>query len=158
MDMLVKLYELPPLAPSIEEQVTHNIQVRRALPPEKYLLGQWVEQQFGIYWRGECEVALTHQPSTCFVAVREGQLIGFSCYDATAKGFFGPIGVTEAARGKNTGKALLLACLHDMYHAGYGYGIIGGVGPAEFYSKTVGAVPIEGSVPGIYAGMIRQEE
>ena len=26
----------------------------------------------------------------------------------------------------------------------------GGVGPAEFYAKTVGAVAIEGSTPGIY--------
>jgi hypothetical protein len=34
------------------------------------------------------------------------------------------------------------------------YAIIGGVGPAEFYAKAVGAVPIEGSTPGIYAGML----
>ncbi len=157
MDMLVKLYELPSIAPSIEEQTRYDIQIRRALAPEKHLLGRWVEQEFNLYWRGECEVALTHQPATCFVAVKEGRLIGFSCYDAIAKGFFGPIGVSEAARGKNTGKALLLACLHDMFHAGYGYGIIGGVGPAEFYAKIVGATPIDGSVPGIYAGMLRPE-
>ena len=40
------------------------------------------------------------------------------------------------------------------YRQGYGYAIIGGVGPAEFYAKTVGAIPIEGSEPGIYRGLL----
>ena len=52
------------------------------------------------------------------------------------------------------GTALLLACLEDMKHAGYGYAIIGGVGPAEYYAKAVGAVPIEGSDVGIYRGLL----
>jgi hypothetical protein len=34
--------------------------------------------------------------------------------------------------------------------AGYAYAIIGGAGPTAFYAKTVGAVAIEGSTPGIY--------
>jgi hypothetical protein len=38
---------------------------------------------------------------------------------------------------------------------GYGYAIIGDVGPAEFYRKTVGAVEIPDSTPGIYKGMVR---
>ena len=29
----------------------------------------------------------------CFIATENGKLIGFACYDATAKGFFGPIGI-----------------------------------------------------------------
>jgi hypothetical protein len=33
---------------------------------------------------------------------------------------------------------------------GYAYAIIGGAGPVDFYQKTVGAIEIEGSVPGIY--------
>jgi hypothetical protein len=41
-----------------------------------------------------------------------------------------------------------------MRQAGYGYAIIGGVGPADFYVKTVGATPIEGSEPGIYRGLL----
>lgn len=43
-----------------------------------------------------------------------------------------------------------------MREQGYAYAIIGGVGPVEFYAKTVGAVVIEGSDPGIYRGMIRE--
>lgn len=41
-----------------------------------------------------------------------------------------------------------------MRSQGYGYAIIGGVGPADFYAETVGATPIEGSDPGIYRGML----
>jgi len=37
---------------------------------------------------------------------------------------------------------------------GYAYGIIGGVGPAEFYRKACGAVPVDGSSPGIYRDML----
>ena len=33
--------------------------------------------------------------------------------------------------------------------------LTGGVGPTAFYSKAVGAVPIEGSEPGIYRGLLR---
>jgi len=41
-----------------------------------------------------------------------------------------------------------------MKHQGVGYAIIGGVGPAEFYTKAVGAVAIEDSAPGIYRGLL----
>ena len=37
---------------------------------------------------------------------------------------------------------------------GYGYAIIGDVGPSAFYEKTVGAMPIPNSAPGVYAGML----
>ena len=49
---------------------------------------------------------------------------------------------------------LLFACLEDMRQQGFGYAIIGGVGPAEFYAKAVGAVAIDGSEPGIYRGLL----
>ena len=48
------------------------------------------------------------------------------------------------------GAALTLATLASMRDAGYAYAIIGGVGPAAFYAKVAGAMPIEGSTPGIY--------
>jgi len=60
----------------------------------------------------------------------------------------------ELSFGRLPGTALLLATLHAMAAEGYAYAIIGGFGPAEFYSKAVGAVPIAGSTPGIYANML----
>lgn len=71
--------------------------------------------------------------------------MGFACYDATAPNFFGPTGVDEAARGRGIGYGLLLSVLYAQKAQGYAYAIIGGVGPAEFYEKTVGAVIIPGS-------------
>jgi hypothetical protein len=82
-------------------------------------------------------VALSNRPISCFVALQDQALIGFACYDATALGFFGPGGVTKAHRGRGNGKALLLCCLLDMKLKGYGYAVIGDVGPTDFYKKTL---------------------
>jgi len=41
-----------------------------------------------------------------------------------------------------------------MRAQGYAYAIIGGVGPQDFYAKTVGAVLIDGSSPGVYGGTL----
>ncbi len=86
--------------------------------------------------------------------MHDGRLAGFACYDATARGFFGPTGVDETHRGKGVGHALLLATLLDMHAVGYPYGVIGGAGPTGFYQRSVGAILIPDSEPGIYRGML----
>jgi len=80
----------------------------------------------------------------------EAGLLGVACHDATCRNFFGPALVAPEQRGRGIGRALLLAALHAMRADGYGYAIIGWASSAEFYRRTVGAVPIEGSTPGIY--------
>jgi len=157
-DMLVKLYELPPAQPLLEKLRGEGVDVRRALSPEKHIVVDWIRATFGNYWASECEVSFANRPVSCFIATEEGKPVGFGCYDATCKDFFGPTGVAEDRRGKGIGKALLLACLHAMRAEGYGYAVIGGVGPVDFYARAVGAQPIEGSQPGIYRGMLREEE
>lgn len=157
-DMLVKLYELAPLDPFISRQTEQGITLRRALVPEKHLVLAWIREHFSDFWVSEADATFSRTPVSCFVAVEDGKLIGFACYDATRLGFFGPTGVNEVARGRGTGAAVLMACLHDMYAKGYGYGIIGGVGPAEFYAKISGATLIPDSSPGIYAGMLRAQK
>lgn len=154
-DMLVKLYELPPVAPLIDRLAAEGVSIRRGLAPEKHHVLDWVAAHFSDFWRSECDVAFARQPVSCFLALANGHLLGFGCYDATLRGFFGPTGVHESARGRGLGRSLLLACLHDMAAQGYGYAIIGGVGPAEFYTRAVGATVIEGSTPGVYAGLLR---
>ena len=93
MDMLVNLYTLP------ECTLPEGVRVCRALPPESGLIRDWIGSHFGKGWRSEALPALAQQPPTCFVAQREGKIIGFACYDATAKGYFGPIGVAEEELG-----------------------------------------------------------
>ncbi|QND44937.1 GNAT family N-acetyltransferase (plasmid) [Rhizobium lusitanum] len=154
MDMLVKLYELKP-DPALEKRMdSEGIVIRRVLAPELSALTSWIQPLFGAGWAAEATAATMRQPPTCFIAVKDDVLVGFACHEATAKGFFGPTGVDPSMRGKGVGQALLLTTLLDMYAQGYAYGVIGGAGPMEFYRRSVGAIPIEGSVPGIYRGML----
>ena len=148
-DMLVRLYPLPALDPALDALAQRGITVRRAIAPQKPSVIGWVRERFPSSV-AEVETAFAQVPATCFVASRESTLLGFACYDVTARNFFGPEGVDAVARGQGIWRALLLSALHAQRAQGYAYSIIGGVGPAEFYAKAVGAVPIEGSTPGIY--------
>ena len=153
-DMLVKLYDLVEKDTGSEELLKQGIVLRRVLAPEKRIVTEWVLTHFGGHWSSECDVAISRKPVSCFIAVRDKEILGFACYDATYKDFFGPTGVLEKHRGLGIGKSLLLVCMKAMYDEGYAYAIIGGVGPVEFYAKSVGAVLIEGSTPGIFAGLL----
>lgn len=155
-DMLVKLYTLPPLEPVLAQQRQVGVDIRRGIGGEQHIVARWVAQTFSQIWANEAEIAFARQPVSCFVAIENERLIGFACHDTACKNFFGPTGVSEEHRGRGIGKALLLSCLHAMAGQGYGYAIIGWVGPAEFYSKAVGAIKIEDSFPGIYRGMLRE--
>lgn len=154
--MLVRLYDLPAAAPSLAALRASGIEVRRALAPERHVVVGWVRDQFGEGWASECEVSFGRLPISCFRAQRGQDVLGFACYDATAKAFFGPTGVLESEREHGIGTALLLVTLEAMAAEGYAYAIIGGVGPADFYAKAVGAVPIAGSTPGIYGHYLRR--
>lgn len=157
-DMLVKLYDLPPLDPHLERVRAAGADIRRALPPEKHRILAWVREHFHDAWASEADVACCAHPPTLFIATRDGAMLGFACYDATGLGLFGPVGVDEAARGSGIGTALMLACLHAMAARGYFYAIIGSAGPKDYYTRTVGAVEIANSTPGPYRGMLRDRE
>jgi len=155
-DMLITLYDVPAEgAGRASGPAVPGVAIRKPWGPEHRPICAWVEAQFGATWAGEVAVALANQPVTAFIALRERVLIGFACYDATALGFFGPGGVAEDLRRRGIGTALLHACLRDMRSKGYGYAIVGGVGPAAFYRQAVGAVEIPGSTPGLYGTLLR---
>ena len=149
-DLLVKLYELPP-----GEATLPGTTVRRAMAYEKHLVIEWARANFGEGWASECDVAFGNQPISCRIAVERGEVVGFACYDATCRGFFGPIGVAGGARRRGIGRALLLSTLHAMSAAGYAYAVVGGAGEPEFYTQTVGAIEIPGSTPGIYRDRLK---
>ena len=56
-DMLVKLYDLPPLEPLLEGQRANGIIIRRALAPEKHHVLDWAARHFSkggpanVMWR-----------------------------------------------------------------------------------------------------------
>lgn len=155
-DMLVKLYNLPDSTKLTDKLKNEIIEIRHPLPPEKHIVINWVRNNFSEGWASECEKTFSTLPVTSYIAVRDGKILGFACYEATCKNFFGPTGVLQEARGSGIGAALLLRSLESLREQGYAYAVIGGVGPADFYSKVAGAVLIEDSSPGIYKGMLKK--
>ena len=153
--MLVNLLRLPPRDAGLEELRASGFIIRRAQPWELRPVREFVEEHFGRKWADEISGGLVRQPSTVFVALREGRLVGFAAYECTRKDFFGPTGVIESERGRGLGRALLLASLWGLRELGYAYAVIGGVGPAEFYERAVGARLIPDSDPGVYADPLR---
>jgi hypothetical protein len=155
-DMLVRLYDLPDAGPLDRRLADQGIIVRRAMAYEKLAVLQWVEENFSAGWVSECDVAFGNQPISCVVATRDRRLVGFGCYDATCRNFFGPVGVSEKDRGRGIGSGILLECLAAMRASGYAYAIIGGVGPKDFYERVAGATEIPGSTPGVYRDRLRE--
>jgi GNAT superfamily N-acetyltransferase len=100
-------------------------------------------------------VGFANKPISVYIATIDRRLVGFAAYECTRRAFFGPTGVLESARGKGIGKALLFAALFGLREMGYVYAIIGGAGPVRFYQKTVDAIVIPDSEPGIYADSLR---
>ncbi len=153
-DMLVKLYDLPRADACIARAAEQDVVIRVALNAEAAIVTGWVRERFGPGWASEATAALSRTPATCLLALRERGMLGFACWDVSALGFFGPTGVDASARGGGIGAALLHAALRRMRAQGYGYAIIGANALPGFYAKVAGAVPIEGSSPGIYAGLL----
>ena len=151
-DMIVNLYRLPTL-----EDRKDTIQIKRAFAGDKEAILTFIKENFSNSWVYEAEHALLQEVPKCFIAVENKKVIGFACFDSSAKGFFGPIGVLSNYRGKKVGQSLLLKTLYAMKEYGYGYAIIGWVSDAElFYRKTIGAELIKGGNPenSVYSNMI----
>lgn len=158
IDMLVALYDLPEedksLLAALQEE---GILIRHAKAYELHQLVEWIGHYFSAKWQSEATIALSAMPPSCFIATHKGSIVGFACYDTTARGFFGPTGVSPHYRGKGIGKALLIKALYALKQKGYVYGIIGGVGPQDFYKKTCHAQPIKTTSAGIYEDILPEK-
>ncbi len=159
-DLLVPLYKLPPREEGAASVLTSGFLLRRPNSFERTPVTEFVRTHFSQGWADEMEATFARQPITSFIAIEnkknEGKkIVGFAAYEATSKAYFGPTGVLPAYRGQGIGKALLIESLWGLRDLGYAYGIIGAAGPVAFYQKSVNAVVIEGSVPGIYANLLR---
>ncbi len=157
-DMLVKLYDLPGQLPAFPQLEAQGIILRKPMASEKSIAVEWVREYFGMVWGDEMEVSFARSPVSAYIAQQEKTVIGFACYDTSALGYFGPTGVLESFQGQGIGKALLLSCLLEMRTKGYGYAIIGWIGPQEFYEKAAGATVIPDSTPGIWKNFLLGEE
>lgn len=148
-DYLVKLYDLPE-GPDENALAENGIKIKRAMSGDRTAILSFVRDTFSDhpYWQDECGYALFQNPATCFIAVKDKKILGFACYDTTARGYFGPTGVDPVCRGKGVGAALLLHTLRAMRHTGYAYAIIGWCENAHgFYEKCAGAIEIPDTPP-----------
>ena len=150
-DLLVNLLKLP----ALEAVSTPEFNIRRAQPFELTPVRNFVAENFSLSWADEISVGFARQPISVFVATIDRELVGFAAHECTRRGFFGPTGVVPAGQGKGIGKALLLASLEALREMGYVYAIIGAAGPVHFYQKTVGAIIIPDSEPGIYTDLLK---
>ncbi len=157
--MLVRLLDLPDMKEkeaSLRKE--ESILIRRPISPEMSQLIEWTEEHFSEFWANEVQAAFFQQPPSCFIAQKGNEIIGFACYETTARSFFGPTGVLPEYRKLGLGKVLLVKSLEALREMGYVYGIIGGVGPEEYYKKTVNAVTIDGSEKNIYENLLRRND
>ena len=163
-DMLVKLYDLKSSRDLIKKLEAKDIQIRRALVPDKERNLDFVSREDigNAQSRAEAEVCFANTPVSLFIATQGSKLLGYACYNAIAPDFFGPLAVDPAYRGQGIGSALCLKALEALYNEGYQYAIIGGIGPRKFYEKLCDAILIPDSTPGVYKDFLyaleRQEQ
>lgn len=159
-DMLVKLYNIPN-SYAIEEKLSEEgIKIKKALAPDRSRIIDFSRTCAKEDYSDEVNAAFSNNPVTCYIATKEKKIIGFACYEATAKDFFGPMAVLENERKKGIGKALLLRSLASMQELGYAYAIIGwpARSAVDFYKKCAGAIMIDEKSSGIYKRMIEIDE
>lgn len=156
-DLLVNLLKLPLVEPELTALQDASIIIRRARTFELSLVRSFIESNFSTAWADEVTAGFTRQPVTVFIATSERKIVGFAGYECTSRAFFGPAGVRKEFQHRRIGKALLLSSLWGLREMGYAYGIIGAAGPVEFYRKSVGAIVIPDSDPGIYTDLLRRD-
>lgn len=159
-DMLVKLYNIPDSYDIENKLLKEGIKLKKALAPDRSRIIDFSRTCAKEDYSDEVKAAFSNNPITCYIAVREKKIIGFACYEATAKNFFGPMAVLENERKKGIGKALLLKSLESMRELGYAYAVIGwpAKSAVDFYKKCAGAVMIDEESSGIYKRMIEIDE
>ena len=140
-DLLVPLYGLPQL------RGVDGVLTARPLPHQAPRVLRFIEDTFSAAWAAESGVAFQAMPPTMHVSSDEGtgKILGFCCWDCTARGLLGPVGTVEQARGRGIGRELVLKVLNSMREAGYAYAVVGDAGPVEFFQKICNAYPIPDS-------------
>ncbi|MDR0496304.1 MAG: GNAT family N-acetyltransferase [Treponema sp.] len=160
--MLVKLYDMEDEDLFVPRKNDKGLVIKPAYRGEKKLILDFVKKNFEAdVWPDECDKAINSDPVACFIAVKKKKLVGFSCYDSAARGFFGPMGVKKEYRGIGIGALLLKRALFAMKENGYAYAIIGWVATdaIKFYEKSVNASIIDDSPceKSVYRNMIGSE-
>ena len=110
-DMLVKLFNISMPVNEEEKLLENGIRIKRALATNRSKIVEYSKTCGGQDYSDEVRAAFANNPITCYIATKDKELIGFACFEATAKNFFGPMAVSEEYRKHGIGKVLLLRSL-----------------------------------------------
>lgn len=134
-DLLVDLRNIY----SFNTKQNGNFVIRKALNKDKYLLYDFVKENFNSIWADSLVSIFPSNNIPIYLVLINDHIIGFSAYDILGTSTFGPIGVLKDFRKHSIGKALLNKCLWDMKLRGDSIVIIKNAGPIEFYEKCCNA-------------------
>lgn len=156
-DMLVNLYEL-----DFKEKLIldSSIEIMKVLAPDRRNVIKFIRANFNENFVDEFKVSCSNNPITCFIAVKKYNIVGFICYEATAKNFVGPMGVLGTERRQGIGECLMLRCLESMKEMGYAYAILGypSEGAIHFHERVSKAIMIPASTKGVYTRTIGKKD
>ena len=124
---------------SFDNNENSNFLIRKALNKDKYLLYDFVKENFNSIWADSLASIFPSNNIPIYLVIFNDHIIGFSAYDILGTSSFGPIGVLKEFRKNSIGKALLNKCLWDMKLRGDSIAIIKNAGPIEFYEKCCNA-------------------
>ena len=152
-DLLIKLYEInddPKILDRIAEQ---GIRIKRVMPMNTTKVYEFIRDNFAPAWADESLPSIMN--GDCFVAVKDGELLGFFAIETPAKGFTGPTGVLPSARRMGISRALWLTGIKAMRAKGYKYAVSGRVHPwfRNVAESVVNLMPIPNSA-GSYSDML----
>lgn len=120
---------------------TSAVEVRRAERHEYAALRDFLHDNFWPGWGAEVFAALENAPPAVYLALRDGEIVGFAAYDANNRntGWFGPMGVSGDQRHSGVGSVLLRRCLGDIQAQGHTIATIPWADAVPFYEKCVAA-------------------
>ena len=152
MDMDVDLRNTPLDTSETEAELErdHGLRVRRVTMADFRKAWDYVAREFeypsalaktpvGRRWAYLATSGLKLDPSTLWMAERDGEFCGFAVTDVAAPERLGPMGVSPEVRKLGVGTVLLKRALADLRDRGVDVGVIYGAGPYAFYARTVDA-------------------
>ncbi len=122
------------------EQWEGGASIRQSCMLTRNSVARVITEEFSRGWARQFQAAQKSGAAFHAIDLISGDICGFCCFNAPKLGYYGPLGVAAASRGKDIGTGLTLAVLGAMEKQGFGYAIIHKIGPLDFYKKVCGSV------------------